>query len=191
MFLVFFWGQEECVGGNVQFSHLVCNQAIDEADIMFNGKFCKKERIGRGYSFVEVLIGLFLFSVVILLILGLYLQSFASSEYSSHVVTATDIASEKIAQMKAENYSDLSSKADSSYESTETQEVEGITYTVTTRVNRLSSNPADREHDVLRIQVKVVWQDSVSTEFSKNKVKTSISSHEIEMEGMVTPVSAY
>lgn len=158
---------------------------------MFSGKLYKKEGEVRGYSFVEVLIGLFLFSMVILLILGLYLQSFASNEYSSNVVTATDIASEKIAQMKTENYSDLSSKADSSYESTETQEVEGITYTVTTKVSRLSTDPNDREYDVIKIQVKVTWQDSVSMEISKNKVKTASSSHKVEMEGMVTPVSAY
>jgi prepilin-type N-terminal cleavage/methylation domain-containing protein len=144
----------------------------------------------KGYSLIEILMSVMIVSLVILYSTGIFLNNYSISSYSAHISEGTRLAQETLITMKNTEFPALIAALGE----TTNQVTRGdMTYTVTRRISRHSANPADVNYGLLNLQVTVEWNDRTYADISPGQaaMRQSGSTHKVEIESAVSPVSRY
>jgi hypothetical protein len=139
---------------------------------------------------VEILVGIWLFSLLLISLSGIFLFNYAVSSFSTNYVNASYIAQNLMHKMKDKGYDSLEASLGSN---TYTVNSESADYTIFNSITRKSDNPEDDNYDVLLLKVRVDWIDITRADFSDNKavMRKASKPSTINLESLVTSVSQY
>ena len=142
-----------------------------------------------GYSIVEVLVGTLLFSTILIMIIGVFLQNYSVANYGVNLSKGANFAYERMSILKTKAYSELEAMIDNP----ETHSVHRheFDYNITSSVSRMSPMPGDQEYEILVLKVEVEWQDISGMELTDERAKAHALTHIVKIESAVSPVSSY
>jgi hypothetical protein len=155
---------------------------------MMNLKLTKTD---EGYSLVEVLVGIWLFSTIFIFVTGIFLNSYMVASYSPNIVRGTNIAQNSLVNLIHSNYSVLVLRVGKTKEYP--VQTETAKYTVYETIDRKTNDISQDDYDILLLKIKVDWRDITQIDNTKDKaaVRMSDQIHTIQLQSSVSPVSQY
>ena len=144
--------------------------------------------LGRaGFTLLEILLAMLIFSVSSLAILGLFLSSRSADRAGLGNVRASALASSELAKTKTLPYSVLVGQIGSPAPPT-TLKRDGIDYRIVTTVQRLSSNVSSNDYALLDIRLEVSWDQKKSFDFNgKDQLHVGSSQTHLVMHSVIGP----
>ncbi len=122
----------------------------------------------RGYSLLECMVALSLLTVVVLAMAGLFLSGQASTGHSLEGSRGAQVAESELAGLKSRPFASLVGYITTPPAPRSVQQ-DGVEFRVETEVRRLDSSPASPDYDLLRLQVRVSWQENRRLEVSERQ----------------------
>lgn len=131
-----------------------------------------KTRSVSGFTFVDVLIGIFLISIIFLSVYGIFRMSMLVIDHNKNKISATAIANgwlERIKNMPYESVGTIGGFPEGILEQTTTTIQNNVQYTIESRIDFViddadgTENPEDDcPNDYKRVEIKVSWSGKLS-----------------------------
>jgi hypothetical protein len=150
----------------------------------------KTKTLFKGYSLVETIVGIWLFSMILLSLTGIFLYNYAIASFSENFVKASHIAQSLMYDLKINDYDTLESRIGSN---TYAISSEAISYTVSETIARKSNDSKSEDYGILMLNVRIDWLDSTKAELTdkKNVDRMSQRLHSITLESVVSSITQY
>lgn len=123
----------------------------------------------RGYSLLECMVALSLLTVVVLALAGLFLSGQASTGHSLEGSRGSQVAESELTGLKSRPFASLVGYI-ATPPAPRVLLQDGVEFRVETEVRRLDNSPTSPEYDLLRLQVRVSWQENRRLEVSERQV---------------------
>jgi Tfp pilus assembly protein PilV len=120
-----------------------------------------KRQMPGGYSLIETLVGIWVFSMILLSLTGIFLYNYAVVSFSGNYVKASHLAQDLMYNLKINNYDNLEAKIGTSVYNVNT---ETNNYTISETIARRSDDEDSDDYDILTLKVQVNWVDSTKAE---------------------------
>ncbi len=144
----------------------------------------------KGFTLPEVMLATAIFAFIIIFLIGTFLSINVMNNFSVNLAKATNLANEKITEIKLKPYSDIVTII-SSPPPSETITRDSIEYTVNTNAARLSADPNQIEYDLIEITVNIQWYESKSLDINEKKVSAKKELSEFKMQSVISPATNY
>lgn len=140
-----------------------------------------------GFQLLEVLLALFLFSVVSLSVLMLFISSRTTQETGLSNLRATVVADVELEKWKSKPYTAVVASLGSLpvYQVVD----EGVTYSVNTRLTRLSNVPTDTSYDLVDLRLEVEWQQKKALSSKDQQLSVGASTSRVVLHSTLSPSS--
>jgi prepilin-type N-terminal cleavage/methylation domain-containing protein len=144
----------------------------------------------KGFTLPEVMLATAIFAFIIIFLIGTFLSINVMNNFSVNLAKATNLANEKITELKLKPYSDITAII-SSPPPAETIKRDSIEYTVNTNAARLSTDPNEIEYDLIEITVNIQWYENKSLDINEKKVSAKKELSEFKMQSVISPATNY
>ena len=143
-----------------------------------------------GFTLVELVVGMGLLAAISLLLIALFLSAQNLQAFGSGIARASNVGNCRIMTLKALSYATLEAAVGATLPPQQVQDGPTM-YTVTSSISRLVSNPTDADYRVLRLLVRVSWEERRSAEVSQDKALLGRVGNEVYVESITTPEASY
>ena len=146
--------------------------------------------MSRGYSLLECIVALGLVAVVVLLMGGLFLGGQAAGSHSLEGSRGSQVAELEITRLKGLSSAQLESHL-TTPPAPRSLMIDDQSFVIHSNVERLDPSPASPEYALLRLRVRVVWQQQRQISLSEEQSQLKRVDTETGLQAVVAPEARF